>query len=128
MLPTPPTDGSQLNFMTSQLPRKPKGFTADAAYAGEENIAYHKKRKIEAYIACGREEYTFSDDPPTMGRILDGLTMQGQMRRKIRTLKGQRLYAKRKAIVESVTGQIKHVIGLRQLNLHRHPKVSAEGS
>ena len=48
------------------------------------------------------------------------------MRRKVRTLKGRRLYARRKAIVEPVIGQIKHATGFRQFSLRGHTKVRAE--
>jgi hypothetical protein len=36
------------------------------------------------------------------------------MKRKLATLRGQRLYARRKAIVEPVFGQIKHARSFRQ--------------
>lgn len=121
-----PTDASQLKYMIAQLPRKPRVFTADAGYASKENITYLKKRKIDAYIACGREKHGLLDDPPPRGRMPHGLTLLERMRRKVRTLKGRRLYARRKAIVEPVIGQIKHAVGFRQFNLRGHPKVRAE--
>jgi hypothetical protein len=121
-----PTDQSQLKHMITRLPRKPRVLTADAGYASTENIAYLKKRKIDAYIACGRETHSLPDDPLPRGRIPHGLTVQELMRRKVRTLKGRRLYARRKAIVEPVLGQIKHAIGFRQFTLRGHTKVRAE--
>jgi hypothetical protein len=121
-----PTDDSQLKYMVTQLPRKPKVFTADAGYVSKENITYLRKRKIDAYIACGREKHGLYNDPLPRGRIPDGLTVQQKMRRKVRTLKGRRLYARRKAIVEPVIGQIKHATGFRQFRLRGHPKVRAE--
>lgn len=121
-----PKDDTQLKYMVTGLPRKPKVFTADAGYASKENIAYLKKRKIDAYIACGREKHGVFNEPLPRGRIPDGLTMQQRMRRKVRTLKGRRLYARRKAIVEPVIGQIKHATGFRQFRLRGHPKVRAE--
>jgi hypothetical protein len=121
-----PTDDSQLKYMVSQLPRKPKVFSADAGYASKANIVYLKKRKIDAYIACGREAHGLCLEPLPRGRIPDGLTVQELMRRKVRTLKGRRLYSRRKAIVEPAIGQIKHATGFRQFRLRGHPKVRAE--
>ena len=48
------------------------------------------------------------------------------MSRKLRTLKGRAIYAKRKEISEPVFGQIKHVRGFRQFLLRGLRKVSAE--
>ena len=48
------------------------------------------------------------------------------MRRKVLTLNGGRPYARCKAIVVLLLGQIKHATGFRQFNLRGHPKVSAE--
>jgi hypothetical protein len=121
-----PSDDTQLKYMVTQLPRKPKVFSADAGYASKANILYMKKRKIDAYIACGRQKHGLHDDPLPRGRIPDGLTVQDLMRRKVRTLKGRRLYARRKAIVEPVIGQIKHATGFRQFRLRGHPRVRAE--
>jgi transposase len=121
-----PTDESQLKYMLSRLPRKPRVFSADAGYASKDNIIYLKRRKIDAYIACGREKHGLRDDPPPRGRMPKGLTPQDRMRRKVRTLKGRRLYARRKAIVEPPIGQIKHALGFRQFSLRGHPKVQAE--
>ena len=121
-----PKDDAQLMYMVTRLPRKPKVFTLDAGYASKQNIAYLKKRKIDAYIACGREKHGLHDDPLPRGRIPGSLTALQMMRRKVRTLKGRRLYARRKAIVEPVIGQIKHATGFRQFRLRGHPKVRAE--
>jgi transposase len=121
-----PSDDSQLKYMVKRLPRKPNVFTADAGYASKANIVYLKKRKIDAYIACGREKHGLFNESFPRGRIPDCLTVQDRMRRKVRTLKGRRLYARRKAIVEPVIGQIKHATGFRQFRLRGHPKVRAE--
>jgi transposase len=121
-----PTDEPQLKYMVSHLPRKPKVFSADAGYANKKNIAYLKKRKIDAYIACGRESHGVTDDPFPRGRIPKGLTLQDRMQRKVRTIKGRKLYARRKAIVEPAIGQIKHAMGFRQFSLRGHHKVRAE--
>lgn len=121
-----PNDESQLKYMITRLPRKPRVLTADAGDASTRNFAYLKKRKIDAYIACTRERHGMRDDPPPRGRMPEGMSLQDLMRRKVRTLKGRRLYARRKAIVEPPIGQIKHAMGFRQFSLRGHPKVRAE--
>lgn len=121
-----PTDAAQLKYMVSRLPRKPKVFSADAGYARKGNFGHLKRRKIDAYIACGRDKHGRRSDPPPRGRIPEGLTSRERMQRKVRTLKGRRLYARRKAIVEPAIGQIKHALGFRQFSLKSYPKVRAE--
>jgi transposase len=121
-----PTDAAQLKYMVSRLPRKPKFFSADAGYATTENIGHLRRRKIDAYIACGREKHGLRNAPPPRGRIPDGLTSRERMRRKVRTLKGRRIYARRKAIVEPAIGQIKHALGFRQFSLKGYHKTRAE--
>ena len=43
-----------------------------------------------------------------------GLSLVERMRRKLRTKAGKKVYARRKAIVEPVFGQIKQARGIRQ--------------
>ena len=85
-----------------------------------------KKRKIDAYIACGREKPGLLTDSLPRRRIPNVLTVQQRMWRKVRTLKGRMKYARREAIVEPVIGQIKHATGFRQFNLRGQLKVRAE--
>jgi len=121
-----PKDDTQLKYMIRQLPKKPKVLTLDAGYATEKNIKFLTRKRIDSYIACGREKHGPDADKPPRGRIPEGLTPLELMKRKVRTLKGRRLYARRKAIVEPVIGQIKHATGIRQFRLRGHPKVRAE--
>lgn len=121
-----PTDAAQLPYMVSQLPRKPRAFSADAGYATNDNIVYLRRRKIDAYIACGREKHGRRNAPAPRGRIPDGLTPRERMQRKVRTVKGKRIYARRKAIVEPAIGQIKHALGFRQFSLRGYAKARAE--
>jgi hypothetical protein len=48
------------------------------------------------------------------------------MARKVKTMKGRAIYARRKAIVEPVFGQIKHAEGIRGVCLRTHAKARAE--
>jgi hypothetical protein len=53
-------------------------------------------------------------------------SLKERMGRKLRTIKGRAIYAKRKEISEPVFGQIKQVRGFRQFLLRGLRKVSAE--
>ena len=121
-----PKDDHLLKYMVRQLPKKPKVLTLDAGYATEKNIAFLKRKKIDSYVACGREKHGPDTDKSPRGRIPEGLTLMELMKRKVRTVKGRKLYARRKAIVEPVIGQIKHATEFRQFRLRGHPKVRAE--
>jgi transposase len=92
----------------------PETFLADAGYSSAANIEALESKGIEPYIATGRMKHSMPAPPVPRGRIPQGLTPREQMARKLRTKKGQRLYAKRKAIVEPVFGQIKQARGFRQ--------------
>ncbi len=50
-------------------------------------------------------------------RIPDGLTAKQRMARKLRTKDGREKYARRKAIIEPIFGQVKQVLGFRQFSL-----------
>ena len=110
---------------------KPSAALADSAYANAEAFSELDKAEIEAYVAVSRDEnhtqrrYEFrpakeaSTQTVTHPRLLD-------MKKKLQTDAGRRMYAKRKKTVEPVFGIIKHVMGFRQF-LHRGlASVSAE--
>src|SRR5438128_11622749 len=60
------------------------------------------------------------------GPIPQGFTVKQRMKRKLLTVKGRRVYARRKCIAEPPIGQIKHVQGFRQFSLRGHVKARAE--
>lgn len=96
------------------LGKTPKAVLADAGYWSEGNAELLRKKKIDAYIATKRMKHGEPTEPYPRGRMKKGLTLRERMSRKLRTLKGRRLYAKRKWIVEPVFGQIKQARGFRQ--------------
>src|SRR5262249_1951385 len=55
--------------------------------------------------------------PVPRGRIPAGLTAKQRMARKLRTKRGREKYARRKAIIEPIFGQVKQVLGFRQFSL-----------
>jgi transposase len=85
----------------------PRRLLADAGYFSEANVAVLTEAGIDALIATGRQKHATAPPPPPRGRIPAGLTPKQRMARKLRTKKGSAAYARRKAIVEPVFGQMK---------------------
>lgn len=112
----------------------PQTLSADAGYFSEANVqaveALHPEpcTQTEAFIAVARVRHGHAPPPAPRGRIPTGLSLRERMRRKLRTVKGKRCYAKRKAIVEPVIGQIKQARGFRQFLLRGVTKVQTEWS
>lgn len=92
--------------------RYPKMILADSGYCSESNL---KKlpRQIDPYIAVGRIKHGEAPAAPR-GRIPTRLTLRQRMARKLLTIQGKRIYAKRKVSVEPAFGQIKQGRGFRQ--------------
>ena len=91
--------------------------TADAGYFSADNVKTAEDHGLDPYIATGRQKH--SDPPPISprGRIPKDATPKQRMARKNKTKQGQATYARRKAIVEPVFGQLQTVQGARQLLL-----------
>jgi len=96
------------------LHQRPRRVLADAGYCSDDNLQGLEEKAIAAYIATGRQKHGEEQAPAPRGRPPDGLTRRERMARKLRTLAGRAAYARRKAIVEPVFGQIKHARGFRQ--------------
>ena len=102
---------------------KPSAALADGGYANADAFSELAEDEIETYVAVSRDEnhtqrrYEFrpekraSTKTVTHPRLLD-------MKKKLQTDAGRKMYAKRKKTVEPVFGIIKHVMGFRQF-LHR---------
>jgi len=129
-LGTDATDTRQLPAMLDQVRantgRHPRRLLADAGYCSDDNLAALEARGIDAYIALGRDRHGTPVPPPPRGRIPAGLSRRERMGRKLRTKAGRAHYARRKAIVEPVFGQIKEPGGFRRFCLRGKRKVSAE--
>ncbi len=115
-----------LNTVKRNLHKKPKQVSADSGYYSEENISFLGAEGIDGYIATDRVKHTGKIAPAPRGRIPQWATVKERMARKLRTVKGQRLYGKRKGIVEPVFGQIKHARKFRQFLLRGIEKVASE--
>jgi len=100
--------------ITAGLRRKPGSVLADAGYCSEANLEALEAKGIEAFIATGRRKHGEPLPSAPRGRAPDGLSLRERMARKLLTRRGRAIYARRKAIVEPVFGQIKHARGFRQ--------------
>ncbi len=92
----------------------PQKLSADAGYFSEKNVLAAIERGVEPYIATGRKKH--GEAPiATRGRQPTGMTLRACMARRLATKRGAAVYARRKAIVEPVFGQMKGARGLRQV-------------
>lgn len=106
----------------------PAKASMDAGYFGKDNIAAIEKMGVEAFVPPERRKHGEVAPPAPRGRIPKGLSAKELMRRKLSTIRGRTIYAKRKMIVEPVFGQIKQARGFRQFLLRGITKVKGEWS
>ena len=104
----------------------PRKLCADAGYYSEANVQLLNEEDVDSYIPSDKQRHNSQEIPSPRGRIPDSLSSAERMRRKLRTVKGRKVYAKRKEVVEPVFGQIKAVRGFRQFLMRGIEKVSAE--
>jgi transposase len=108
-------------------------------HPGHDSICAFRKRHLSALAALFVRILRLCQEPGLvrLGHVaLDGTAVRGRppqdmtanerMQRKLRTKRGKALYAKRKAVVEPVFGQIKQTKGLRQFLLRGLENVAAE--
>ena len=96
---------------------RPRLVLADAGYCSKDNLEALEKVEIDALVATGRLRRDEQVPAAPKGRIPKGLTSRERMARRLRTKKGRKDYARRKAIVEPVFGQMKVRQNAGQLRL-----------
>lgn len=115
-------DSPQLIPMVKQIRanvgRNPEELSADSGYLSEENLRQLKKRRIDAYIATGKEQ---------RGKKRRRVGTLGKaMRTKIARAGHRSRYRLRKQVVEPVFGQMKDARGFRGMLLRGMNKVPHE--
>jgi transposase len=95
------------------LKKRPQSVLADAGYWSEENVRALEKKRIEPFVATGRQKHGETTASPR-GRPRKDMTLRERMARKLLTVRGRKTYSRRKVIVEPVFGQIKQARGFRQ--------------
>lgn len=104
----------------------PARFLADAGYWSETNHQALVDAGVDGYIATGRFKHNEPPPPAPRGPIPKDATAKQRMARKLRTKKGQAVYARRKVIPEPVFGQMKTCQGAGQLLLRGQQAAAAE--
>jgi IS5 family transposase len=115
----------------AQSGHRPEAILADSGYCSEENLKHlesadEPEKKIEGYIATGKQKHGEYRQPCRRGPLPKGATRVDRMRRKLQTKAGRAAYAARKCVVEPVFGQIKQAPGFRQFVLRGIHKVKGE--
>ena len=128
-------DKEQLKPMVEAIEQQsgqlPQAILADSGYCSDGNLEHlesseQPKRKIEAYIATGKQKHDERRGPCKRGPLPQGATRVDRMKRKLKTKAGKAIYAARKCVVEPVFGQIKQARGFRQFLLRGKAKVQGE--
>ncbi|MBI4000757.1 MAG: transposase, partial [Nitrospira defluvii] len=108
---------------TGQVPRTA---SLDAGYFSEANVTAIAALGCVPLIPPDRQLHGRAVPAAPRGRLPAGLSVADRMRRTLRTKSGRRRYARRKAIVEPVFGQIKQGRGFRQFLLRGMRQVRGE--
>jgi transposase len=114
-----------------QAGQRPQAILADNGYCSDQNLEYlesadHPEKRIEGYIATGKQKHGEHRKPCKRGPLPKGATRVDRMKRKLQTKVGKAVYAARKCVVEPVFGQIKQARGFRQFLLRGLKKVQGE--
>lgn len=80
--------------------------TADAGYFSDDNVQSTADHGLDAHIATGRLKHGEAPQPEPNEPLPDDATAKQKMARKTKTEPGRGVYARRKAIVEPVFGQL----------------------
>src|SRR5260370_15095207 len=108
-----------VELIEQQSGQRPEAILADNGYCSEENLehlesARQPERKIEGFIATGKQKHGEHRTAAKRGPLPTGATKVDRMKQKLKTKAGKAVYAARKCVVEPVFGQIKQARGVRQ--------------
>ncbi len=122
-----------VEIIEQQSGQRPKAILADNGYCSEENLGHlesadQPERKIDGFIATGKQKHGEHRLPAKRGPLPNGATKVDRMKQKLKTKVGKAVYAARKCVVEPVFGQIKQARGFRQFLLRGKEKVKGEWS
>jgi transposase len=112
------------NGQTKKIPG-----TLDSGYYSEKAAAGMEKAGFDPYMATGRQKHNQGKAAATTTAALPATaTAKEKMQAKVATEEGQKLYARRKTIVEPVFGQIKGARGFRRFSFRGLLKIGGEWS
>jgi transposase len=109
--------------VAQHLGRMPEAVSADGGYFSTGALTHEAVRGVNLHVPPNEPEPDISSWPEMLPA---SASVQQRMWQKLRSAEGRRLYNQRKAIVEPVFAQIKHVRGFRQFLLRGLAQVEAE--
>jgi hypothetical protein len=115
-----------IEAIEEQSGQKPEGVLADNGYCSDENLKYLARKRMEGFVATGKQKHGERRKPCQRGPLPREASRVERMERKLETKVGAAVYATRKWIVEPVFGQIKQARGFRQFLLRGIEKVRGE--
>jgi transposase len=115
-----------IEAIEEQSGQKPKEVLADNGYCSDENLKYLARKRMEGFVATGKQKHSQRREPCRRGPLPREASRVERMERKLETKVGVVVYATRKFIVEPVFGQIKQARGFRQFLLRGIEKVRGE--
>jgi len=115
-----------IDAIEEQSGQKPEGVLADNGYCSNENLKYLARKRMEGFVATGKQKHGERRKPCQRGPLPREASRVERMERKLETKVGAAAYATRKFIVEPVFGQIKQARGFRQFLLRGIEKVRGE--
>jgi transposase len=99
---------------------------ADAGYFSEDNVHSAADHGLDAHIATGRLKHDEPPDPAPNRPLPGDATPKQKMARKTKTEPGRAVYARRKAIVEPVFGQMDTTQDARRMLIRGEPAARAQ--
>jgi len=104
----------------------PENATGDTGYWNPEVEAQARELGTEAWVATARTRRSEAPPAPCTGEPPEELGALERMRFRLNTPEGKALYARRKAVVEPVNGQVKQARGFRQFSFRGLEAVNTE--
>src|SRR6202140_3921216 len=115
-----------IKAIEEQSGRKPEEVLADNGYCSDENLKYLARKRMEGFVATGKQKHGERRETCKRGPLPKGASRVERMERKLETKVGAAVYATRQFIVEPVFGQIKQARGFRQFLLRGIEKIRGE--
>ena len=125
------TDTAHLPALVDQVEadtgRRPRRLLADAGYECDENLEQLEARGIDAYVATRRDRHSQAPPAVPRGRLRRPRPDASAWPASSATKRGRAEYARRKAIVEPVFGQLKEARGFRRFSLRGRARRARAG-
>jgi hypothetical protein len=114
-----------VDLIESTCGKPPERVVADSGFYTNQNVDMMEQRNIEAYVPDSFLARELNLGPPAAEPPHPHPRLR-QMRQRMRTPEGRRMYARRKSIVEPVFGVLKEQRGMRAFRMRGLAKVGTE--